>query len=84
MLNDYAKKMPIFWGHGQNDPLIRLAFAQQSVNFLKSNLGIPEASKDNLARLQFTAYSGLVHSTNEEEIEDLRAWLEKVIPAKEE
>lgn len=84
MLNDHAKKMPIFWGHGQDDPLVRLAFAKQSVDFLRNDLGIPEAAKDSALGVQFNTYPGLVHSANDEEVDDLQAWLEKVIPAKDE
>lgn len=84
MANDHAKKLPIFWGHGKNDPLVRFEWAKNSVNFLKNDLGISEATKDQPTGLQFFAYPGLVHSANDEEVEDLQAWLEKVMPDKDE
>lgn len=82
MLNDHAKKLPIFWGHGKNDPLVKYQFAEMSLNFLKNELRIPEATKENPVGIEHHAYPGLVHSASDEEIEDLQAWLEKVMPAK--
>lgn len=83
MMNDHAKKLPIFWGHGKSDPLVKFTWAQESVKFLKEKLGIPEATKEDPKGIEFHAYDGLVHSANDEEIEDLQEWLEKVLPAKD-
>ena len=83
MMSDHAKKLPIFWGHGTSDPLIRFTWAEQSLKFLKESLGFSDATKENLVGIEFHAYKGLVHSANDEEIEDLQEWLEKVLPAKD-
>ncbi|GJE87483.1 phospholipase/carboxylesterase [Phanerochaete sordida] len=83
MMSDHARKLPVFWGHGKNDPLVKFAWAEQSVKFLKENLGISEATATNPTGIEFHGYNGLVHSANDEEIEDLQAWLAKVMPAKE-
>lgn len=83
MANDHVKKIPIFWGHGKSDPLVRYPWAEQSVNFLKVQLRIAEATKENAVGIEFHGYVGLVHSANDEEVEDLQTWLERVIPAKE-
>lgn len=80
MMNDHAKKIPIFWGHGQADPLVKFAFAEQSTAFLKNQLGITEVKGDDLSGLEFHSYPGLVHSANDEEIEHLQTWLERVLP----
>lgn len=82
-MNDHAKKLPLFWGHGKSDPLIRFTWAEQSIKFLKESLGFPEATKENPVGIEFHGYNGLVHSASDEEIEDLQAWLEKVLPAKD-
>ncbi|EKM59933.1 uncharacterized protein PHACADRAFT_250743 [Phanerochaete carnosa HHB-10118-sp] len=82
-MNDHAKKLPIFWGHGTNDPLVKFIWAKQSVQFLKEGLGITETTEADQAGIEFHAYNGLVHSASDEEIEDLQAWLEKVLPVNE-
>lgn len=80
MLSDHAKKIPIFWGHGQSDPLVKYQFAVRSKAFLESELGIGEAKGESKAGLEFHSYPGLVHSANDEELDDMQKWLEKVIP----
>lgn len=78
MLGDNAKLLPIFWGHGICDPLVKYEGAQQSVQFITNDLGICVATEDNIIGLEFHAYDGLVHSVNDHELQDLRAWLRKV------
>ena len=80
MLNDHARKLPIFWGHGKRDPVVRYQWADLSVAFLKSNIGIREPTNDDVFGLEFHAYNNLMHSASDEEIDHLQAWLEKVIP----
>lgn len=81
MMNDHAKKIPIFWGHGISDPLVKYMWAERSVDFLKSELGIGPVSADNPAGLEFRGYRGLTHSASDEELEHLQAWMKKIIPA---
>lgn len=83
MMSDHAKKMPIFWGHGKSDPLVKFPWAEQSIEFMKKDLGIPEATKDNITGVEFHAYPGLVHSANDEELDDLQEWLTKVLPTQD-
>ena len=80
MLTDHAKKLPIFWGHGQNDPLVKFKWAQRSKVFLEGELGISEAKGDSQVGLEFHGYPGLVHSAGDEELEDMQTWLGKVLP----
>ena len=80
MLNDHAKNLPIFWGHGRQDPLVRYIWAEQSVNYLKNVLGLSEATGDDPTGIEFHGYHGLVHSASDKEIDDLQTWLCKVVP----
>jgi len=80
MLNDHAKTIPIFWGHGTDDPLVRAEFATQSVNFLKTQCDISETDGEALAGLKFKMYPKLEHSSSPEELSDLKSWLKSVIP----
>lgn len=80
MLSDHAKKLPIFWGHGQSDPLVKYQWAERSTAFMDSALGIGAVKGDSNVGIEFHGYPGLVHSANEEEIEDMQTWLAKVIP----
>ncbi|KAJ3841425.1 Phospholipase/carboxylesterase/thioesterase [Lentinula raphanica] len=79
MLAPYAKRLPIFWGHGSNDPLVQPRLAEESVEFLKS-IGILDAKPNELAGLSYNVYPGVGHSTNMQELEDLKGWIAKVIP----
>jgi predicted esterase len=80
MLGEHAKKLPIFWGHGLADPLVRYEFAQRSTAFLDSSLGIGAVTGDSNAGLEFHSYAGLDHSASEEELGHLQTWLAKVLP----
>jgi len=55
------KKTPCLMCHGTDDPLILFDWAKQSADLLQT-LGIP---------IEFKAYEGLVHSSNNEEIMDV-------------
>jgi len=80
MLNDHAKTIPIFWGHGADDPLVRAEFATRSVKFLKTQCDISETDGEALAGLKFKMYPKLEHSSSPEELSDLKSWLKSVIP----
>ena len=80
MLSDHAKKLPIFWGHGRQDPTVLFKYAQASSEFLRNTLRIREATGDDPTGLEFHGYSGLVHSANDQELDDLQTWLKNVIP----
>jgi len=61
------RDVPIFMGHGSDDPIIPLVRAEQSRNLLKS-LGYP---------VEWREY-GMPHSVCPEELTDIATWLGKV------
>ncbi|KAI0737674.1 Phospholipase/carboxylesterase/thioesterase, partial [Daedaleopsis nitida] len=85
MVSDHAKKLPIFWGHGTADPIVRFEKAQLSLEFLKKNMGLAVVEPDQVLSggIEFHPYEGLPHSADEQELEDLQTFLKKVIPAQE-
>ncbi|KII95275.1 hypothetical protein PLICRDRAFT_97562 [Plicaturopsis crispa FD-325 SS-3] len=83
MAGPHARTTPIFWGHGLVDPLVRYQFGVDSVAYLKAALGIPEAPAASTGKpqgLDFRSYDGVGHSTNQKELDDLRAWLARALP----
>lgn len=83
MASSHAASVPIFWGQGRDDPLVQVKFASDSVEFVKSQVGVPVASaQGEPSGLSYKIYSGLAHSANEDELDDLKAWIKRVIPAK--
>lgn len=78
MTTDHARTIPIFWGHGKEDPLVKYELAIASIQLLENELGVKEATEDNMNGLEFHGYDDLEHSANPEELEHLRVWL-KVI-----
>lgn len=78
-MTDNAKSLPIFWGHGTHDPLVRYEMATASTQFLSKEGGIKTATSEDVVGLSFHAYPGLVHSAAPEEIEDLGTWLKRVV-----
>ncbi|KAI0784856.1 Phospholipase/carboxylesterase [Abortiporus biennis] len=87
MASDHVRSLPIFWGHGQSDPLVKYQWATDSVEFLTNELkvkriGLPEPDTKT-AGLAFHSYPGLQHSAGDQELEDLQSWLRKVVPPQE-
>jgi predicted esterase len=85
MVSDNAKSTPIFWGHGKDDPLVRFDLGEGSAKYLTEVIGIPKATEDGSSQqgLSFNAYAGVEHSTNMQELQDLRAWIKRVLPNKD-
>ncbi|KAH9939253.1 Phospholipase/carboxylesterase [Epithele typhae] len=85
MISDRAKKLPIFWGHGKADPIVRFEVAQMSLEFLKKEMGINAVEPDAVlgGGIEFHAYDGLPHSTVPEELDALQAFLQKTVPAQD-
>lgn len=79
MLSDHAKNVPIFWGHGTDDPVVRYDVGRASADFLHKQ-GIPVASEIGLKGLSFNTYRGVAHSTNMNELVDLKNFIAKVVP----
>lgn len=78
--------MPIFWGHGTTDPVVRFELGKASVDILKSEVGIAEAVKGTTGTpqgLSFNAYPGVLHSTNGQELDDLSMWLRRALPSQQ-
>ena len=82
MVSDQAKKLPIFWGHGKVDPVVRFDRATMSLEFLKTQLGLKTVEPDAVlgGGIEFHAYDGLAHSADPEELDELKTFLKKVLP----
>lgn len=70
---------PIFWGHGEDDQLVKLSLGRMSEEELK-NAGVNEAKEPGDPGIFFRTYPNLGHSAGTEEIYDWTNWLKKVIP----
>lgn len=80
-MSPHATSLPIFWGHGQQDTLVSFSGAADTVQFMKRELGIPDASSENTTGLEFHSYEDISHSASETELADLKMWLRRVIPS---
>ncbi|KAL8808539.1 MAG: hypothetical protein Q9182_000090 [Xanthomendoza sp. 2 TL-2023] len=60
---------PIFMGHGDQDPLVKLEWGQETAKQLKG-LGW---------KVDMRVYKGLVHSADPEEMDDLERWLDETL-----
>lgn len=80
MASGHAKSTPIFWGQGQDDQLVTLQMANASVDFLKNQVKIPDATSSNVRGIEYKVYKQLGHSTTPEELANLRDWIIKIIP----
>ncbi|KAI0650840.1 Phospholipase/carboxylesterase [Trametes meyenii] len=86
MLNNHAKKLPIFWGHGKSDPIVRFDRATMSIRYIKEQLELNTlVSPDKVLEggIEFHAYDFLPHSVNDKELEELKTFLKKVVPEQE-
>jgi predicted esterase len=72
--------MPIFWGHGSDDPLVKLKLSNDAVDFLANVVGIPRAKPNELLGVDHRIYQGLGHSACPQELDDLREFIKRVIP----
>lgn len=68
-ITEEGKKTPLFMAHGDEDPLIRLEYSKESFEILKKS-GVQGSYK---------VYEGMAHSANYEEINDVTAWLTKIL-----
>ncbi|KAJ6515397.1 Phospholipase/carboxylesterase/thioesterase [Mycena sanguinolenta] len=81
MASEHAGSIPIFWGQGAADPLVKPDLARRSANLVMEHFGTPAASSTDEAKgLFYKAYAGVDHSTNMEELDDLKTWLKKALP----
>lgn len=82
MATPHAAQIPLFWGHGTSDPLVLHKFGAESVEFLTSKIGFIK-TKDSTKGLDFRSYPGMVHSSCQEELTDMAAWIKRVVPSSE-
>ncbi|GAA6014627.1 hypothetical protein JCM11491_000175 [Sporobolomyces phaffii] len=68
-----ARDIPLFWGHGKQDPYLTIEQARSGSKLLRS-------SRVGLRKLQFNEYDGLDHIWNEEELDDVVDWFARTIP----
>lgn len=85
MIGSNAKNIPVFWGHGSDDPVVRYEYGTKSISLLQSlpNLSLPLlANGTKFARpgIRFETYKGMGHSLCGEEVEDLGEWLGECLP----
>jgi predicted esterase len=82
MLSDHARSIPIFWGHGLADPLVKYHLCQRSVSILKNECGFKELEDEDNdpIGIRCKTYQGMAHSACPEEMDDLRSWLKSVVP----
>lgn len=77
-----AASIPVFWGHGEMDTLVKLPFAKGSAELLINEVGIPRASGSTEADgVAWNLYKGIGHGTNQLELDNLKEWIKKAIPA---
>ena len=65
---------PIWHGHGESDPLVRLDMARESQRAVKAK---------GATNYVLKTYPGLAHSVNPQEISDVLSFLQSVIPPDE-
>ncbi|KAH9899448.1 Phospholipase/carboxylesterase [Cubamyces lactineus] len=86
MMNDHAKKLPIFWGHGKMDPIVQYDRATMSLEYIKAQLGLNTlVSPDKVLEggIEFHSYDFLPHSVDDKELADLKTFLKKVLPPRD-
>jgi len=81
-MSGHAKSVPIFWGHGTADPLVRFEFAKRSIEYLVGTCGLTRLDRDKIGSpgLTFVEYQGVQHSSSEKELVDMGGFLKRVVP----
>ncbi|KAJ7468002.1 lysophospholipase I [Mycena latifolia] len=81
MASAHASAIPIFWGHGTADPLVKYQLGRACADFLMNELGLPEAPYSGASvGLDFHTYDALTHYIRDDELGDLTSWLKKILP----
>jgi lysophospholipase-1 len=80
MASPTASSIPIFWGNGSVDPLVKAQYCKDSTDFLVQQLGIPFAKPGDVNGLTYNVYEGVGHTTSDGELDDLKEWIKKAIP----
>jgi len=76
-----ANTIPIFWGQGTADPLVKAQITKDSTEYLIGQLGVPRAKPGEFGGLSYNTYDGMGHVTVEKELNDLKTFIIKAIPA---
>lgn len=69
--NSCFNDFQIFQAHGDCDPVVPFKWGQMTASFLKTFM----------KNIEFTTYQGLTHSSSEAELKDMRAFIDKTLPA---
>ncbi|KAF9954616.1 hypothetical protein BGZ65_003915 [Modicella reniformis] len=70
MVADANRKTPIFWGHGDDDQVVKYEHGEQSVKFLQ----------EQKYPVEFHTYPRMAHSACLQEIKDIQSFLNKTLP----
>ncbi|XBW34667.1 hypothetical protein QEN19_000234 [Hanseniaspora menglaensis] len=73
-MSDAAKKVPVFQGSGDQDPLVSVGRAEEAQSWY-----IKEAGSLEAATYDFKLYKGLAHSTSSSEMKDVCDFIEKAL-----
>ncbi|EEB10488.1 Acyl-protein thioesterase, putative [Pediculus humanus corporis] len=63
-------EIPIIQCHGDSDPIVQYKWGQMTASYLKSFL----------SNVEFKTYRGMMHSSSEEEMSDLKEFINKIMP----
>ncbi|GAA5939284.1 alpha/beta hydrolase [Sporobolomyces koalae] len=76
MASPASREIPLFWGHGQDDPYLTIEQAEFGSKLLRSD-------PVGLRKFEFKRYPRLHHFWNEDELDDVVTWFERTIPQHE-
>ncbi|KAK1922610.1 Phospholipase/carboxylesterase/thioesterase [Papiliotrema laurentii] len=82
LTNPSARDIPVFWGHGRDDPVVHYEFGERSVDLLTRQMGfpvVPAGQTFTRPGLRFESYRNMGHSSSPEEIEHLKAWMKEAL-----
>ncbi|ORY89695.1 Phospholipase/carboxylesterase/thioesterase [Leucosporidium creatinivorum] len=71
MKQSWANDVPFFVGHGTVDPVISFSTGKGAADKLRES---------GVKQVEFHSYEGMQHSSCDQEMRDLAAWLEKTVP----
>ncbi|KAJ7858738.1 Phospholipase/carboxylesterase/thioesterase [Mycena leptocephala] len=84
MVSSHASSIPIFWGHGTADRLVKYQLGRVCADYLLTEIGIPAAPHSGASEgLGFYTYNGLGHDVRDDELSDITSWLKKILPPSE-
>ncbi|KAI6039824.1 lysophospholipase I [Pisolithus marmoratus] len=81
-LASHAPTLPIFMGHGVDDPIVSCRLAKLSAQYLSEELGVSSQERVGEPGLKFKEYPRLGHSASEQELEDVAEFLRHVLESK--